>query len=125
MSQSAKKGKNKHPQNDYSHCTIPKQAVVPCRLKADRAHDDNGPLKKVHLWRVLAVDSSGIDMLKCSREHMWFPVKIPYKYFLDHGISSLYIALKMVFCYLLRKKAGGKFLFLIEFYNPLRHHTRN
>lgn len=125
MSQSAKKGKNKHPQNDYSHCTIPKQAVVPCRLKADRAHDDNGPLKKVHLWRVLAVDSSGIDMLKRSREHMWFPVKIPYKYFLDHGISSLYIALKMVFCYLLRKKAGGKFLFLIEFYNPLRHHPRN
>lgn len=46
LNPSKKKKKNKYSQNDYSLCNIPKQTLVPCRLKADRAHGDNSPLKK-------------------------------------------------------------------------------
>lgn len=85
MFPSAKKGKNKQMKSqitDQSLCNIPKQSLVPCRLKGRQNQRRWQLLLKVSHQRVfLTVDTSGVDTLKSSREHMWFPVKILCKYF--------------------------------------------
>ena len=83
ISQKGKKQINEKSQiTDHSLCNIPKQSLVPCRLKGRQNQWRWQLLLEVSHQRVfLTVDTSGVDTLKSSREHMWFPVKILCKYF--------------------------------------------
>lgn len=104
----------------HSLCNIPKQSLVPFRLKCRQNQCWWQLLLKLSHQRVfLTVDTSGVDTLKSSREHMWFPVKILCKYFQMRSWLWYFLSIlcPKEWCFLiywyLEKKKVENFLFLI------------